>query len=954
LWQVLGPLQVRLNEGWTTVGAPKWRVLLATLLTEPDRVVATESLIDELWGNDPPPSARKLISGYVLRLRQLLRDPDGRVLVTQAPGYRLVVQRAELDSHCFEDLFVAGRRAFEQDDVATATDLLDQALALWRGPALADVSRGRLTGAEADRLAELWLAATELHIDIRISLGTTAPLVAELRGLTTRHPLRERLWHQLIQVLRDTARTSEALAAYADARRVIGEELGTEPGPDLRRLHEQLLGSTAVDRPNAITPAGTPAVLPRLLPPAVAHFVGRSGELTALSRLAARSGHHADAAVISAISGASGVGKTALALRWAHQVADQFPDGQLYVNLRGYDVDQPMPVAEALARLLRALGVPDATIPDDTDDRAALYRSVLADRRILIVLDNARDVAHVRPLLPGGPSCVTLVTSRDMLAGLVARDGAQRLALDPLPLPDAVDLLRELIGARAADPRAVTRLAMQCSCLPLALRVAAELAATRPGAALNTLTDELDGYRHRLELLDTDGDPYSAVRTVFSWSSRYLPPNTARTYALAAWHPGTDFDHHAVAALTDTAVAGARRSLDQLVRAHLIHTAGPDRYGMHDLLRAHARELADDAPTALTRLSDYYLHTARAATTTLYPAWCLPLPPTPAYSGPAPSIKDSSAAREWLNAERANLVAVVQLNRDRSPSRATTLAAALFSYLECSGHLIEASAIYLHALHSARRNGDHVAESSALTCLGAFDVQRGDYATATDRFGAAVALSQATGDLYSEARALGEQGVVDRRQGREAQAALCQERALALFRAVGDRAQQALALTRLAVVEAQQGHHEQAVDHGEQALTLFDDLGDQYGEAYALTRLGNVELQQGQHARAAHRHQQALDVFRQLTDPIGEAEARNGLGDVLLATGRITAAHDQYAVALELADQTGDLHQQALAHHGLAQVLQATGDHNRAHDHRQQAQARYTTLGAPEPVQLSP
>ncbi len=348
--------------------------------------------------------------------------------------------------------------------------------------------------------------------------------------------------------------------------------------------------------------------------------------------------------VISAVSGTAGVGKTGLALRWAHRVRGEFPDGQLYVNLRGYDPDQPLSAGYALAGFLRALGVPGQEIPPEPDERATLYRSLLDGRRMLIVLDNASSVEQVRPLLPGTPSALVVVTSRDSLGGLVARDGARRLDLDLLPPEDAVALLEALIGGRAeAEPEAAAALAEQCVRLPLALRVAAELAGTRPATSLAQLVAELADEQRRLELLDPGGDPRTAVRAVFSWSYLHLPAQAARAFRLLGLHPGPDLDPYAAAALTYTTEEQAQHLLEVLARAHLIAPTGPDRYGMHDLLRAYATYLTgiedseEERRTALTRLFDHYLATTGAAMDTLHPAEQGYRPRIPAIGHPHPA-----------------------------------------------------------------------------------------------------------------------------------------------------------------------------------------------------------------------------------------------------------------------------------------------------------------------------
>ena len=439
--------------------------------------------------------------------------------------------------------------------------------------------------------------------------------------------------------------------------------------------------------------------------------------------------------MIAVIAGTAGVGKTALALHWAHQVSARFPDGQLYVNLRGYDPARPVAATDALAGFLRALGVGGQDIPAGQDERAARYRSLLADTRMLVILDNAASEEHVRPLLPGTPGCAVVVTSRDSLAGLVARDGAHRLDLDLLPLNNAVGLLRELVGERAdADPHAVAALAAQCCRLPLALRVAAELTAARRDAPLAALVDELANQHQRLDLFDAGRDPHTALRTVLSWSYRHLDVRTARAYRLAALHPGSDLDPYAVAALTDASLEQGRSFVEVLARAHLIHRARAGRYGMHGLLRAYARELAaahDGAGqqhAALTRLFDHYLYTAAAAMNTLHPAGRDSRPRIPPPATPVPPVTDPPAALAWLDAERDTLVAVSAHTAGHGwPSHATRLSATLFRHLDAGSRYPEAITIHTHARDAARRTGDRAAEATALNHLAGPDRRQGRY-----------------------------------------------------------------------------------------------------------------------------------------------------------------------------------------------------------------------------------
>jgi DNA-binding SARP family transcriptional activator len=650
----------------------KQRVLLAVLLLHSNHVVSADVLVEALWGSEPPPSARAAMRNYVKRLRNVLDDP-GHDLIRSVPGgYLIRVPAGDLDVTRFEELERAGQEAAAAGDWDHAADLLRAALSLWRGEALEDARSEWLAVRELPRLAELRLRALETRIDLDLRLGRRAEAIAELWRLTNVHPLREGLYRLLMLALCQDGRYAEALAVYQSARRVLITELGTEPGPDLGRLHQRILISDpALAGPDPPHAAPAPVTLsgarggslpPRQLPPAARHFSGRSAELVALRRITDEPAGAGWPAII-AVTGAAGVGKTALALRWAHEVAFRFPDGQLHADLRGYDPGSPVPPAEVLARFLRSLGVPDAEIPADQTERAARFRSLLTGQRVLVVLDNARSAEHVRPLLPATPGCAVVVTSRDSLAGLVVRDGAQRLDLDLLPLTDAVHLLRSLIGGRVdADPAAARTLAVECAQLPLALCAAAELAAACPAAPLAELVRQLGDRHQRLDLLDGGGDPRTALRAVFSWSYQHLDGDSARAFRLLGLHPGTDIDPCAGAALMGTTVAQAGRLLTALARAHLIRPVGPARYAMHDLLRLYAAELAvggdSDRQEALRRLLDHYVHVASAAMEIVSQAGLSRMSGEPAPAGPMPPVTDPWAAHAWLDEQRATLARI--------------------------------------------------------------------------------------------------------------------------------------------------------------------------------------------------------------------------------------------------------------------------------------------------------
>ncbi len=626
---VLGPVQVRAG-GALVVLPVKPRTLLAVLVLDAGRMASRDRLMAALWPERAPASAARVLRTYVSAVRQSLglsglgrSGPDLPRLVAVGGGYRLEVAPVDVDRLVFADLAARGRRALADGNAAAALRLLDRALGLWRGDPAEDVTVDDQSGLICAGLAERRLLAEEDRSEAGLLLGRGAELVAGLRGLAAAHPRRERLWGQLMTALYQTGQQAAALAAYQQVRALLATELGVRPGPGLRELHQQILAGEVPAVPRAPVRA-VPAPVPRQLLADTSCFTGRPAELGQINGVLGTS--PARRPQITVVTGTAGVGKTALAIHWAHQVAGRFPDGQLYVNLRGYDADDPMPPGAALGSFLRALGMAASAIPGGTQDRAAAYRSLLADRTMLIVLDNAAGAEQVRPLLPASPSCVVLVTSRDSLAGLIARDGAVPVRLDLLPPDDAVALLTGLIGERAAaDPDAVARLAACCCRLPLALRVAAELAIARPSVPLAVLAGELEQRQRHLDLLEAGGDRRTAVREVFSWSVRRLDPAAARGFAVAALHPGPDLDAWALAAMTGTGQPEADRILRQLARTCLVQPAGTSRYTMHDLLRAFGRELACDtggidAHRALTGLLGYLQSAAAAAVDILYPA----------------------------------------------------------------------------------------------------------------------------------------------------------------------------------------------------------------------------------------------------------------------------------------------------------------------------------------------
>jgi len=944
---VLGPLLVR--DGDLVIGVPaaRQRVLLAALLVNAGTVVSTDALADLMWDGKPPGGAVTTLRSHVLRLRRVLGPEAGARVATRSPGYVIEVGEEEVDLLRFTCLCRQGGTCVRSADWARASQTLGDALALWRGDPLADVASELLRRDEVPRLEELRLQAVEWRLEARLQQGRHAESLPELHSLTTRHPLREPFHRQLMLALVRCGRQAEALEAYQRARGVLREELGIEPGAELRELHQRVLiadPALAVPAAAPLTAGGHPGtVSPRELPAPVAHFAGRASELAALTALLDRAGSEVTGAiVISAIGGTAGVGKTALAVRWAHQVAGRFPDGQLYVNLRGHDPAEPIRPADALVGFLRSLGVPGQEIPAEEHDRAAQYRSLLAGRRVLVILDNAGSAEQVRPLMPGNPDCAVVVTSRNSLAGLVARDGAARLDLDLLPEGDAVNLLRALIGGRVdAEPEAAQALAARCCRLPLALRVAAEFAAARSGASLTDLVDELADQQQRLALLDAGGDPRTAVRAVFSWSYRHLDASAARAFRLLGLHPGPDFDLYAAAALTGATVAETGRLLHMLADAHLIQAAGRSRYGIHDLLRAYARGLAadqdadDEQRAALTRLFDHYLYTAAIAMDILYPGEPHRRPRISRPATAVPPLPDPSAARGWLDVERGILVAVTIYTAEHGwPSHAIGLAPTLLRYLDNGGHNDEAIIVHSHARTAARQAGRIADEATALNSLAAAHWRMDRYQQATSHLQEALALFLETGDHAGQARALGNLGIIYTEQGHYERATSVLRQVLKLYRETRDRAGETRALGNLGTLEERRGRYDQAARRHQQCLTLAREMGDRRSESYSLMNLGNVDLRRGHCQHAVGQFQSALVLFRETGDRNGEAEALNGLGEALLAVGQPGDARTQHETALSIADQIGDKHQQARAHNGLGHACHATGDPSQAHCRR--------------------
>jgi DNA-binding SARP family transcriptional activator len=914
---VLGPLLV---DGRDAGVAGKQRVVLAALLLRANRVVSADTLIDALWDGAPPASARVTLQGYLRRLRRDLGGGAGQRIITRDPGYLIRVADGELDLDVFTGLCERARSAGAGGDWPGASAQLGRALALWRGEPLADVPSDVLRRGEVPRLAELRLRALELRIDAELRLGGHAGLVAELVQLAASEPVREQLHGLLMVALYRCGRQAEALEVYRDLDRGLREEIGITPGPGLRELQERILAADPeLDYAPIPVPPGQPAdapaapaapAPPRQLPAAVTDFTGRAAELAALTQiLADTEAAGPGTVVISAIGGTAGVGKTALALHWAHQVALQFPDGQLYVNLRGFDPSGTPATPDAAIRgFLVALGVPPQGIPPDPDAQAGLYRSLLADKRMLIVLDNAGQEQQVRPLLPASPGSLVLVTSRHQLSGLAAADGARLISMDVLSHAEAVQLLTARLGqARAAaEPAALSRIASLCAGLPLALAVAAARAADRPGFSLATLADELADSASRLDALDA-GDPHSSVRAVFSWSTRQLSDPAARLFRLLGLHPGPDISLPAAASLAALASTDARRLLGELAHAHMITEHAPGRYAFHDLLRSYAAAQARttdrdaDRDAAVGRVLDHYVHTAETAAFLLDQAkeTVVLAPPRP---GVAPEpLADQPQAVAWFEQEHQVLLAATTLAAGSGfDTHAWQLPSAMDYFLWPRGHWQEWVATQRTALAAATRLGDAAAQALCSRRLAAACTYCGDLDEARGHFAASLRLYQGLGDRLGEARIHQNLTVLGERQGRYADALGHSEQAVLLYRSIGDRTGEASAVNCVGWCHALLGDYQQARAFCRQALTLAAQAGYPMLEPHVWDSLGYAEHHLGNLAEAAACYQRALSQFRDIGDRFNQADVLTHLGDTHHADGKLTQAREAWQQALDI------------------------------------------------------
>jgi DNA-binding SARP family transcriptional activator/Tfp pilus assembly protein PilF len=907
-FRILGPLEVCGSDGeLVSLRASKQRTLLLVLLLRANATVSIGRLEAALWPDRPPPSSDGVIRTYVSGLRAALGlGGAGRLpgLAKEPGGYRLALAPGDLDLDVYDDLSARGRDALARGDAARAAQLLADALALWRGEPGADVTLGGESAAILADVAERRVAAEEAWADARLLLGGGPDLIARLRMLVAEQPLRERAHAQLMQALYRAGRKTEALAEFRALRSRMASELGIEPSAQTRDLHQRILA----DKP-ALAPAHEPELVPRQLPGDVRDFTGREATLAAMKALLP--GQAAGAPVVIAITGMAGAGKTALAVHFAHLAADGFPDGQLFVDLRGHAEAEPKPSAEALRGFLRALGVRE--VRGDTDEAAALYRSMLAGKRMIVVLDNAADTGQVRPLLPGSAGCLVLITSRSRLPGLVARDGARPVVAGPLSDADGAVLLRKILGASRveSDPSAAAAIVERCARLPLALRIAAERAAHRPQLALAALAGELGAEQRGLDALTIAEDADTSVRSVFSWSYSKLEPNAARMFRLLGLHPGPDISMLAATALAGCSAADTARLLGALADEHLLSEADAGRYRFHDLLRAYAAEraAADEPPAsrtaALQRVLTWYLHTADAADRLLAPMRAhVPLDQT---AVKPLELADYDGALAWCEAEYPNLMAAVQTAAEAGEDAiAWKLAVALTCYLEICRPWAAWVTVAQTALKAAQRAGDPRGEAWLLNQLGHPYAVLGRFDEALDCLQRALHIRRETGDLRAEGSTLNNIGMIYGELGRFEDSIRYFQNALDIAVETGDQRIQCIALLNLGETHQNLAQHDEAATFYQRALRIARDNDDPMVRAIALTSLGETSRALRQPAAGRDHLKAAITAWQRVGDRKNEAETQVKLGDLLSGIGEDQAAHEHWRAARAIFEELGD------------------------------------------------
>ena len=907
-FRLLGPLEVRRDGRVIPIRAGKHRALLACLLLRANRVVPITELVEALWGDVPPARTRGTLQTYVMRLRQVLGEPSS--IVTTPVGYRLSVALDRIDVHQFTAGAARAREAADAGDLVSAQAIYAETIALWRGPALLDVPSEALHREAAPRLTELLMGLHEQRVDVELAVGNHEQLVSVLRGLTVDHPLRERLWAQLMLALYRSSRQAEALEVFRQVSRMLDEQLGIDPGEDLRAMHQAILTGD----PRLAAPQAAPAEesLPGTLPGDLADFVGRETLVRRVVQLIA-SEDPGTAVPIMTLSGPPGVGKTSLAVHVAHLLSNRFPDGRLYVDLRGYGLGPPTATVDVLARFLRALGVPPQQIPLEAEEQSTLFRSLLTGRRMLLVLDNASAADQVRPLLPGAASCPVIVTSRDDLRGLIAMNGARRLPVEALEPAESVELLTAVLGI-GTDGAAVEELARRCAHLPLTLRVAAANVAAIPGRSVSDYLAELPA-----------DEPLAAVDLAYA----ALPEAQQRLFRLLSLVPGQDFTAEAAANVADIDVPVAAQLLAKLSDVHLLLRPSPGRYQFHDqlmLFAARRRAAQDDESeqeAARVRLLEFYVRSVDQCAEFLYPD-LLRLPSGEAKSVRLPRITVAPQALRWLDGERANLTAAIRSAAEQGPpSMSWRLADALRGYLWIGKHVTEWLATARYGLHAAHEERNLPAEAAMHGNLGTLHWKLGEFATSAAHYEQALELHRSLGNAAAEAGALNNLGLVHMDSGDLAAARRVLRLCLDLKSGPnGVKSGSSTVLISLGMLAIETGDLADAYTHLTESLKISSTKGLKGSEATCRNFLGVVLRLRGEPVAALEQLETALAVSLEVGSR--EANAR-----VLESTAVTKVDLGEPVAALALAGRALDELRESGDQQTITNVLVVMADANR-------------------------
>jgi DNA-binding SARP family transcriptional activator/tetratricopeptide (TPR) repeat protein len=925
---ILGPLQV---NGVDVTLPAKQRIVLAVLLLNANRVTPVDALTDALWDDAPPASARTTMQGYIKQLRQNVVLQVGERVVTRPPGYLIEARPGELDLDRFTGLRDRARDSSKAGDWESAATLYADALALWRGAPLGDIPSAMLRRTEVPRLAELRIAAIESRIGADLRLGRHHDLVAELRQLASGERLREELHGQLMLALYRCGRQAEALEVFRDVDRRLRDELRVSAGPELRELHQRILaadpelaiagdtGPATVMASRRASPGTGPATRgkpvlvapPAQLPADTVDFTGRDEQVKLLTDLlgAPPDKDRPGAVVVCAIAGMGGIGKSALAVHVAHRLRQRFPDGQLYVSLHG--TAGPLQPSEVLSRLLRDLDDRDSAIPADPAEREARYRTLLAGQKVLVVLDDARDAAQVRPLLPGSAGCAVIVTSRNTLPGI---PGATLLGLDVLDAAEAHAMFSAIVwSARAvAEPDPTSRVLASCAGLPLAIRIAGSWLASRPGSSVTRLATKLADERGRLAEL-TVGD--LAIRASFAVSYDALPARHAWVFRLLGLPPGgLVLSTAAISVLAGEPALDVTAALNALLDANLVQSPEPDRFRLHDLLHGYAAELTErtDSPSirreSVTRLLRWYAEQAYVTALALTPGRRLPLVVAISEAVQANRPGTEQAALSWYEAELANLTAAVgQAAALGLHEIAVQVAVAMFDFFQRTPYKDEWFAVTQTGVDSARHLPDDTALGRLLNPLGQIYTLREQPEDALECWAEALAVRRRHQDRHGEARVLNNIGLGLASRGQFAEALPYLRQCLEIFSSLDDQVHASHALNNIGLVLVSLKRHEEALECLAQALELQQAVADRFSQGATNNTIGDTYLDLGLFEEAARHYRTGRDINRVTApDSLAHADSLYGLGSALRSVGLVAEAREAWLSALPILDRLGD------------------------------------------------